>query len=421
MNQLTAVKLSPAIEKVSFRNMIPEIPSTTYGTFGLYRYPAKFIPQIIAFILKEYGYPNIKIIDPFAGSGTTGLVARIYGFDYEVWDLNPMLALLHNAATMSPQGIDTEEIINQIMSFNKPFIPNWSKISYWYPEKVIPIISNCWGFYHNNSNEKLKQLILTPLLKLTRRYSYNDQQRQKLSRSSMAIKKANKLVEKQDWQSFFYKTLLNEIYTANKKFKEYGELQKTKIPKGTVKAGIDAFNESKKLSLNKNNCWNFLITSPPYLQAQEYIRNSKMDLFWLGYNENQVRELSRKELPYGKVEEIEICSPLYFSYRDKIKEPHLKKMYEQYLHGVLGTLTQLSNHISDYLFLFVGSASVRSIPIPIDKIFIEHFENSGWTHEKTYSDSIVSRVLFRSEINPANGLKDKRILTEQLVILRKKY
>jgi len=38
---------------ILFRNTVSEIPSTTYGTFAIYRYPAKFIPQVVAFILEE--------------------------------------------------------------------------------------------------------------------------------------------------------------------------------------------------------------------------------------------------------------------------------------------------------------------------------------------------------------------------------
>jgi|GEM_PF-6913079 len=74
-----------------FRNTIPEIPSTTYGTFAIYKYPAKFIPQVIAYVLKKYAKPGMKIFDPFAGYGTMGVVSRVYGYDYELWDLNPII------------------------------------------------------------------------------------------------------------------------------------------------------------------------------------------------------------------------------------------------------------------------------------------------------------------------------------------
>jgi dTDP-D-glucose 4,6-dehydratase len=47
------MKVEGKTKKVSFRKTI-ELPSTTYATFGLYRYPAKFIPHVIAYTLKNY-------------------------------------------------------------------------------------------------------------------------------------------------------------------------------------------------------------------------------------------------------------------------------------------------------------------------------------------------------------------------------
>lgn len=39
--------------EVSFRQLMSHIPSTTYGAFGLYRYPAKFIPQVVAYAIQR--------------------------------------------------------------------------------------------------------------------------------------------------------------------------------------------------------------------------------------------------------------------------------------------------------------------------------------------------------------------------------
>ncbi len=69
--------------------------------------------------------------------------------------------------------------------------------------------------------------------------------------------------------------------------------------------------------------------------------------------------------------------------------------------------------------IFVGPAKVRTTPIPIDDIIIEHLRELGWKHEITYVDRIVSRVMFKTEINPASGKKDDRIKTEHLIVLKR--
>jgi hypothetical protein len=404
--------------KVCFRDLVPEIPSTTFGSFGLYRYPAKFIPQVVAYVLNTYKKPDITILDPFAGCGTVGLVSRMYGFNYELWDLNPMLEILHRIAIMKPpKNIDVEELVSKITSYRKQFIPSWSKLSYWFPEEVLSYLANAWGFYHQLEDKEIQQLILIPLLKTTRLFSYNDEQRQKLSQSPIARKRVNTLL-KGNWKFTFSQVILREIETAIRKLNEYQMLLFGQdMPQSVIRAGVDAIDFTRRNNIK--NKWDFLITSPPYLQAQEYIRNSKLDLFWLGYSEDIIKQLSQNELPYRDVNSIPIYSHSYFRYRGVIKELHLKKMYDRYFNGVLGVLTSLASGVSQYLFLFVGPASVRSIRIPIDRIFIEHFTNLGWLHEATLVDLIPSRVMFRSSKNPATGLKDDRIRTECLVILRK--
>ena len=148
---------SPAKERaVVFRDLVPEIPSTTCATFGLYKYPAKFIPQVIAYALKTYAQPGMSVFDPFAGYGTVGTVARVYGHDYELWDLNHLLEHLHTIAVMKAPHIDVTSLVEEMRTHRKPFVPDWSNVTYWHPERFLPLLSEAWGFYHNLRNHELR-------------------------------------------------------------------------------------------------------------------------------------------------------------------------------------------------------------------------------------------------------------------------
>jgi hypothetical protein len=398
-----------ANQHVVFRDLMPEIPSTTYATFGLYKYPAKFIPQVIAYALITYGRPGMSVIDPFAGYGTVGTVARLCGNDYDLWDLNPLLYHLHSVAIMKPVDIDSNALIQRMMAYDTKFTPDWPNMAYWYPEKFVPMLSKVWGFYHSLQDEKQKKVLLIPLLKATHYFSYNDEKRQKLSRSPLAKRRTDKL-ETQDWQKTFALMVLKGINDVQKRLKEYEQL-KPKPVQYTICAGIDAL---KYAMVGEKD---ILITSPPYLQAQEYIRATKMDLFWLGYSEDLIKKLGKKEFPYQDVPRIPIYSDTYFECLDNIKEPHMARLFERYFCGVLGTLTRLQEHVSRKLLLFVGPATIRTVPIPIDRIFTEHFEALGWKHEITLVDTIVARAMFFYKFNPATGAKDSRMATEHLVVL----
>lgn len=397
--------------KVIFRDLV-DFPSTTYGTFGLYRYPAKFIPHVIAYVLKNYAQPNMKVFDPFAGYGTVGVVSRIYGYDYELWDLNPMLKLLHNVATLEPEGVDVKELISRMSNSREKFVPDWSKLDYWFLKEFLPLLHKVWGFYHSLDDEYLQLLLAIPLLKVTRYFSHDDMQRQKLSKSPISEERMVSLLTS-DWKTKFFNMLERELSKVVEGISDYWTLF-PKQTKATIKAGIDV------LTTNLEEEKDILITSPPYLQSQEYIRQAKMDLFWLGYSEEKIKELGKLEIPYRDVKPQPIRSETFSLFRSSIEEDHLKRVFDRYFWGVLGALTNLQEKISSYLFLFVGRASMGGKAIPLDRIFAEHFIELGWTHEETLVDTIVARRMFSYRVNPATNHSDNRTKTENLVVLRRK-
>jgi len=395
---------------ILFRNTVPEIPSTTYGTFAIYKYPAKFIPQVIAYILKKYAKQGMKIFDPFAGYGTLGIVSRVYGYDYELWDLNPIINVIHDTAVMKPPNVNLLELMKEIKNFSEEFIPEWSNLNYWFPEEFISVLSKAWGFAHSLKDET-KYVLLIPLINVTRYFSYGDEKVHKLYKSKYSKKKVEELLKK-DWGNQFYNMLEKEIYLLLKKVWEYNRLEPQQV-EYRIKSGIDT------LKTKLDSDVNILVTSPPYLQAQEYIRSTKLELFWLGYEESYIKKLSEKEIPYRPVNKIKIHSEKYYEFREKIKEKHLKTLYDRYFHGILNSFSTLGENITDYMCIFVGPAKIRTTSIPIDDIVIEHLKEHGWEHEVTFIDTIVSRVMFQSDVNPASGEKDSRIKTEHLVVLKR--
>ncbi|MEM3974698.1 MAG: hypothetical protein QW320_10055 [Ignisphaera sp.] len=393
---------------VRFRDTIPEIPTTTIGTFGIFRYPAKFIPQVVAYVLKNYCKPGMRVFDPFAGYGTVGVVSRIYGHDYILWDLNPMLSVIHHTAIMSEKKIDINKIMNDIKASKEEFVPRWSNLTYWFPEDFLPLLSRSWGFAHSMTDDT-KYLLLIPLLKVTRYFSYSDEKMHKLFRSRYSKIKVEKLL-KGDWKAKFYSMLQKEIVTLVTKIEEYNRLR-PKAVEYDVKAGVDTLETKLDREVD------VLITSPPYLQAQEYIRSTKLELFWLGYDESYIRALSKMEIPYREVRVVKIFSDTYYEFREKITEDHLREMYDRYFNAVLSVFSTLD--VREYMFIFVGPAKIRNWPVPIDEIILEHLREFGWRHEVTLVDRIVSRAMFQAKRNPATGLPDDRIKTENLIVLKR--
>lgn len=397
-------------KEIQFRKTI-NFPSTTHATFGLYRYPAKFIPHVIAYILLKYSDQTMTVFDPFAGYGTVGVVSRIYGNPYELWDLNPLLDVLHKISIMRPISIKEDQLFKEMSFCNKEFLPDWSRLEYWYPKDFISFLSKIWGYYHSLLDEEKKLIITIPLLKVSRYFSYDDAQRQKLSRSKKSLQRVARLLDS-NWKEKFYELLSHELKRVVRGINEYQELSPKNV-NFNVYSGVDSLKQDLKREKD------ILITSPPYLQSQEYIRQAKLDLFWLGYKEDYIKKLSKLEIPYRDIDPTEIYSRTYEKYLNNIKEDHIRNVFQRYFWGVLGALSRLQKKITTYMFLFVGHASSRGISVPIDRILIEHFAELGWKHEITLIDKIVSRRLFSYKVNPATGITDARTKVENLIILKR--
>ena len=405
------VEPSVQSEFVSFRQEIPDIPSTTHATFSLYRYPAKFIPQVVSYALRQFGEDGDWVFDPFAGYGTVGTVARTHGNNYELWDLNPLVEPLHALSIMEPSDIEADDLVRKVGAHEGMFTPSWKNLEYWHPNEFLPLLGRAWSFYRDLPEGGAKSLLLVPLLKATQHYSFNDQNRQKLSKSPKSSRRAYRLL-RQNWQWMFYRMLRDGMNDVQKGQKQYQAMGPTDVD-CTVRGGVNSLTQPLERE------YDILLTSPPYMQAQEYIRRFKMDLLWLGKSEDEVRELGRMEMPYQRVEETPIHSATYEDYLERIQEPHLRLLYQRYFWGVFGALTRLQENIRSHLLLFVGPASVRGMPIPISQIAVEHFSHVGWHHKTTLVDNIVSRAMFFYRANPATGKADPRMTTEHLVVLER--
>ena len=377
---------------------------TNYATHDIYPYPAKFIPHVVRFFLENYTLPGEKVFDPFAGSGTVAIESSIVGRNWIVYDLNPLVEILVKAATWNEEFPDLKVDFN----YPKTFIPDWKNLYYWHPKEFVEILSRLWGYYHDNPNP----LLAIVLMKITKYFSYAELEFYKLMKTKVSIRRVQELLS-QNYDKLVRKMLEKETEKLIKKINEYRRLiNLDKKVKGDVKGGIDILSVDMPYV-------DAVITSPPYLQAQEYIRTFKIELHWLGYSDKQIREFERKEIPYNKVEKVKVNSELYDKYLEIVKSfnnEQLIEIYENYFSSLAKLLERIK---AKKIGLFIGPVRIRNVRIPIDDILREHLESLGWIWEKIYIDTIVSRRRKNVGFNPETGLQDERLSEEHLIIIRK--
>jgi DNA modification methylase len=409
----------PKPKAVSFREKVNGIKKSTYLTHSLYYHPAKFIPQIVRFCLDEYTKKNGIVLDPFAGSGTMGVEAATQGYESYMLDINPLLDFFYPLKIPSFTKEEWEQAYNEAREFFKEVLHREPKIikkindniDYWYPEKLYNHFCKVWTNFHELKDKKnviSKNVVALALFRISKYYSYAEHSMPKLfiSKRKRALieNKLNdpKIFEQMERMGF---AILKEVKQAVDTLIELdGNLKKTKYF-----AGVDSSDFDFK-KIPEINC---IITSPPYLQAQEYMRTFKLEMMWAGIPQEKIKECMSKEIPFR-----EAPSKIEGSYineiREKIGRKDLLKLYDSYFWFTIQALENASKRLgkNGKLCVLIGNPKMKGIEVEIWKVIYEYFVNKlNFKFLDLYEDKIVYRKLFtgRNNQNP-EGMKSEYLL-----------
>ena len=406
-------KTDKRIKLISFRELVPEIKDTGYLTHAIFYYPAKFIPHVVRYALKSFTKENDWVVDPFAGSGTVGVEAYICKRNAFLLDLNPLLDYMIPLKVRAEKERLCEDSLGQMLDGLEKsedcFIPAWSNIAYWYPPEMLEELSRYWGFIKNSERNTYTAIVESALLKASKHFSYAEHRTPKLFRSKSKLKYVEELLQT-DWTEKLKEMIRGHSLETVRRLNDFATFTSHQNSCVEFKGGVD----SSYFSFQRE--FDALITSPPYLQAQEYMRTVKMELFWLGYNDEEIRGLSRLEIPYRKADRT-IQTPTLEKIRDALTRTDLVKLLDSYFCHTINALENAMDQLkaNGTACIFIGNPLIDGIKVEIWRILMEYFTDNGYSFENLLEDRIKNRQLFgtRKNKNP-DGMK-----SEFLLILRK--
>ena len=397
---------------VSFRDLVPGM-STTYLTHGLFHYPARFIPQVPHYCIHRFSPQGGWVLDPFAGSGTVGLEAVLARRKAFLLDLNPLLErMVELKVNFRERGVNEEGLViryQAMLDWEEGFYPQWKDLDRWYPPEILEALARYWGWYHRHAHDPYAQILWPGLLRASRRFSWAEHRLPKLFRSKRKLQEMQELLQG-DWrkklEGYLWKWALKAL-TALRELAQRTWGQEGALARG----GVDSASPIEGLPQP-----HLVLTSPPYLQAQEYIRTLKLDLLWSGYALEEVQGLARLEIPYRPAPQG-FHTPTYSQVRERVAREDLRRIMEAYFYWVGQALRQAGNRLNPggYLCLFVGSSRVDGVSVPTWRILAEHLEEGGFVLEEAYEDAIKARQLPRGRRNK----NPEGIGSEVLLVLRR--
>lgn len=280
-----------------------EVSWIRYGerlNHNIHAYPAKLLPHIPAVFLQSSALSNKKsiIFDPFSGSGTVGVEALNAGKLYFGVDANPLAALISSVkCTKINFGLVIQELefvkmfYEELDYVNPPDVVN---LEYWFYPHVIRQLSRLKLAIENVSNKAIRNFLMLCFSAIVKKVSLSDLNMSvpvrlrvdKYPTSSVHrvnIEQRLKYLKRVDVLFEFECCVLVNI--ERMKLVNWKTIKKSdsKISEASS-VNYHEFKYDLELFLEKNQrkTVDLIITSPPYVGAQKYIRASSLNMGWLG-------------------------------------------------------------------------------------------------------------------------------------------
>lgn len=360
---------------------------TMYLTHSFHPYPAKFPPQLPHTILEKFGQKGDLVFDPFCGSGTTLVEARLMGFNALGVDVNGLSTLLtkvkatplnEQEVLLANSFIDAMANNDLAWAMNRPSV------------KVREIEGRDHWFQYNVAEEIT--FILDEIDKIT---SQNVQDFFKIVLSSIIVRVSN---QESDTRFAAKNKGIPDNFTLGlfvKKGKEYLkriiEFSKL-VDKSTSLTVLNA--DSRYLDMVKSESADIIITSPPYANTYDYYLYHKFRKRWLG-------------LDVKFAQENEIGSRREYS---SLKHPaeqwtlDLTKCFEE-MYRILKP-----SHLA---FIVIGDSVIAKKLLKVDEVISEFIPSVGFSIKNIISTSLSEHSRM---FNPQFTANEKQ---EHLIILQK--
>ena len=379
--------------------IIPDKTKIVASTNRLFnKYPTRYISAVPRYAIAAYSQQGDTVLDPFCGSGTTAIEAMLMGRNAISIDISPFARLLIRAKTTKYSADDFVFLENVVAQLNKleprtveesavPQIPNIQK---WFCERSVLWLSNYKAAIDRlcRKNERIRDYLYVVLAAIIRKVSNAEEVSPKPYVSTRYPKTPS------DPKELFFKT--EALYRAA--ITDFS----VNIQQYNCTSRILPTNDAR--SIGEGVCVDLAVTSPPYINAYDYVRSLRFEELWLGLSDATELSVSRKsyvgtevsssfykEVKYAQ--QSETLSPIL----DKIADVDKKRanIVETYFEDMAINVLSVRDALKQggRYVIVVGDSTIRGQNIPTAKILAEIAEKNGYSFDVSFKYVIRDRYL----------------------------
>lgn len=349
--------------------------------------------------------PNIETIyDPFCGTGTTSLVASTYGINSFYSESNPFMQTVIETKINGVQKLDADivstlliEYLALIDDIKIEKYASWNGFEKFFGERQLNELLTIKDLISQEDNESVKSILALALSSIVVRVS-------KMTRRGDLRYATEKEYREESVLECFSDKLNEMIFDI--------QHHKAIVKCGTTKVSDDARDNDY---VDTFDC---VITSPPYLNGTNYIRNTKLELKLNDFitSENDLPSFHSKGIVAGinnvsKRTAIDTILPVVEPYLEQLQpvsyDERIPKMVAGYFRDMDMVIQKLSRSIkSGGLFTMdIGDSQFAGVHIPTHLILSDICAQHGF-------------ALYDEEILRERRSKNGMVLTQRLLRYR---
>ena len=356
--------------------------STNYGSHSFHAFAAKFPPQIPRIFIESLTRESDIILDPMVGSGTTLVEAVSLGRYAIGVDLDPLAQLICNIKTVKISQSVAQKTLSDILDYvnfqiDREETKKWMEnnfdiktkefIDYWFEKTTqLELASLIFTIDKVVIDERMKKFFLGIFSSI-------------IITKSGGVSKARDLAHTRPHKDLSKKpknAIQQFRIKADKSIKTFDIIENTQ-GKAEVIPG-----DSRNIPLNDDSV-DFIITSPPYANAIDYMRAHKFSLVWLGWPIESLTNLRSKYIGNEKLRDIKFKIPPFTdSWCIKIREKDVvkSKILVQYFTDMSLTISEMYRVLrsGSPAIIVIGPSTMRGIEIPTHLCLKEIGEEIGF-------------------------------------------
>lgn len=382
---------------------------------SIHPFPARMASEIVFKELEKLPSDQV-VLDPMSGSGTVLRAAAELGHSAVGFDLDPLAVLMSRVWTTRLRVSELSEAAESLVQRSKML-----------RDEYLPWIDDC-----EETQQYIRFWFKPPQVRALRRLSFclaassgavADAMRVALSRI-IITKERGASVARDTSHSRPHRVFLDNDYDVYEGFLVSARrLAERLAPEKLCGSATVKRGDARQLRSLSSNSVDAVITSPPYLNAIDYLRGHRLSLVWLGYSVPQLRSLRSRCIGAEHTGSIGIPHSTLDGTLCKAgalddlptRELAMVRRYAQDVYVFLKELARIAKHRARIL-LVVGNSCLRGVPIWNAAINVAAAEALGF---KTLSQSKRKLRMSRRYLPPpsteGSGALAARMRTETIL------